>query len=124
MGKLRDRNIMDRETDRKLKENRQTLRRTLYESETLRTERQAENAKNRQALRWTNYESETLWTQRRTDKRIKILIFFSKKYPMIIYVYGGPESQAVDYKWSVDWKGENLGGWLEGSYLLCKIYGL
>ncbi len=31
---------------------------------------------------------------------------FSKKYPMIISVYGGPESQEVDQRWSVDWKGE------------------
>jgi hypothetical protein len=25
---------------------------------------------------------------------------------MIISVYGGPESQEVDQRWSVDWKGE------------------
>eukprot|EP00095_Tigriopus_kingsejongensis_P006635 maker-scaffold1179_size56971-snap-gene-0.18 protein:Tk06635 transcript:maker-scaffold1179_size56971-snap-gene-0.18-mRNA-1 annotation:"hypothetical protein DAPPUDRAFT_307138" len=26
-----------------------------------------------------------------------------KQYPMIVHVYGGPDSQEVDYRWSVDW---------------------
>ncbi len=33
-----------------------------------------------------------------------LTLSYSKKYPLIVFVYGGPKSQIVNHYWSVSWK--------------------